>query len=190
MTDAETSLSEHAWTIRHAAPADLDTIVGFNVAMAKETEALDLPIDTARAGVQMVLEARVSAAAYFVLELPAADPPASTPVSAAGGAPSSGGAGQQVPQRVVAAQLMITKEWSDWRARDIWWVQSVYVRPEYRRRGLFKALYRHVRAEAEAAGAAGVRLYTDTGNQRSHSAYEGLGMTSHYKVYEDMFTHY
>ncbi|GIL78628.1 hypothetical protein Vretimale_6228 [Volvox reticuliferus] len=129
--------------------------------MTQETEDINLPPETAEAGARAVLEGGVGAS-YYLLEL--------------------GG--------TVAAQLMITLEWSDWRASNLWWIQSVYVQPEHRRRGLFKALYNHVRREAQAAGAAGLRLYADITNERAHAAYEGLGMQSHYKVYEDMFTTY
>ncbi|KAG2441286.1 hypothetical protein HYH02_010125 [Chlamydomonas schloesseri] len=132
------------------------------MAMAKETENLELPEATARAGVLAVLDGRASHAAYFLLE----------------------------EREQVVAQLMITLEWSDWRAADIWWIQSVYVKPECRRRGHFRALYAHVRGECRRAGACGLRLYADNGNERAHAAYEGLGMTSHYKVFEDMFTEY
>ncbi|KAG2423857.1 hypothetical protein HXX76_015017 [Chlamydomonas incerta] len=131
------------------------------MAMAKETENLELPEATARAGVLGVLEGKTHAA-YYLLEQ----------------------SGQ------VVAQLMITLEWSDWRAADIWWIQSVYVRPECRRQGHFRALYAHVREECRRAGACGLRLYADAGNDRAHAAYEGLGMSSHYKVFEDMFTDY
>ncbi|PNH02583.1 hypothetical protein TSOC_011429 [Tetrabaena socialis] len=143
---------------------------------AQETEGLELPRDTLTEGVRAVLEGR-TAAAYYLLEVP----------------PNTGGAEagpQGLEAREVVAQLMITFEWSDWRASNVWWIQSVYVRPDHRRRGHFRSMYAHVRAEAAAAGASGVRLYADTGNERAHAAYEGLGMKSHYKVFEDMFTSY
>eukprot|EP00878_Enallax_costatus_P018036 GHUV01018964.1.p1 GENE.GHUV01018964.1~~GHUV01018964.1.p1 ORF type:complete len:175 (+),score=19.14 GHUV01018964.1:1181-1705(+) len=72
----------------------------------------------------------------------------------------------------------------------VWWIQSVYVSPEHRQQGHFKQLYAAVRDEAQKAGAAGLRLYADDHNKRAHAAYERLGMTSHYKVFEDMFTNY
>ncbi|GIL64958.1 hypothetical protein Vafri_18814 [Volvox africanus] len=147
--------------IRKGRIEDLEKVVVFNSAMAKETEDIDLPPETVEAGARAVLEGGVGAS-YYMLEL----------------------AG------TVVAQLMITLEWSDWRACNLWWIQSVYVQPEHRRRGLFRALYNHVRGEAQAAGAAGLRLYADVTNEGAHAAYEGLGMRSHYKVYEDMFTSY
>lgn len=68
----------------------------------------------------------------------------------------------------VIGQLMITYEWSDWRAMDIWWIQSVYVNAAYRRQGLFRALYNHAKEESKKAGACGLRLYADMGNERAH----------------------
>jgi GNAT superfamily N-acetyltransferase len=116
----------------------------------------------------------------------------------------------------VIAQLMITYEWSDWRNMDIWWIQSVYVAPPFRRQGLFRLLYQHAKAESQRAGACGLRLYADVGNSRAHCTvgpthmtgtspctgkcchqdsrsvlqYEAMGMVSHYKVYEDLNTDY
>ncbi|KAG2485444.1 hypothetical protein HYH03_015823 [Edaphochlamys debaryana] len=158
--------------IRKGALADVELVASFNQAMAKETEDLAIPHDVVTRGAKAVLEGK-AAAAYYLLEVDG----------------ENGGDAADDGHKVVA-QLMITFEWSDWRAADVWWVQSVYVRPEYRRRGYFRALYAHVRAEAQAAGAAGLRLYADVGNERAHRAYEGLGMRSHYKVFEDMFTSY
>ena len=85
---------------------------------------------------------------------------------------------------------MITLEWSDWRNGQCWWIQSVYVQPEHRRRGYYRALYRHVREAAQAAGACGLRLYAADSNAKAHATYESLGMSSHYRVFEAMFTAY
>ena len=145
-------------TFRAATLADLDAIVANNVAMARETEGLALPPATAREGARRVLEeggdsggagsaAARHAARYYVL---------SDPSDAA----------------TLLAQLMVTLEWSDWRAADVWWVQSVYVPAALRGRGLFRRLYGEVRAAAAAAGAAGVRLYADDGNAEAHATYE------------------
>jgi ribosomal protein S18 acetylase RimI-like enzyme len=83
---------------------------------------------------------------------------------------------------------MITHEWSDWRDGDIWWVQSVYVHPEFRKVGAFKALYRHAEQQARVAGAVGMRLYVDGQNAGARSAYERLGMhVTNYQVMEVMF---
>jgi ribosomal protein S18 acetylase RimI-like enzyme len=145
--------------VRPARLDDLDALVAFNRAMAAETEGLELDPGTLREGVLAVLEGRAPAL-YRVIE-------------------DDGG---------VAGQLMVTFEWSDWRARQVWWVQSVYVAPRARRRGLYRRLYAAVMAEAEAAGAAGVRLYVDARNAAAQEVYRRLGMDGdHYRVFERMF---
>jgi GNAT superfamily N-acetyltransferase len=85
----------------------------------------------------------------------------------------------------VVGQLMVTFEWSDWRNADFWWIQSVYVHPDFRSRGIFATLYRHVERLARDAGACGLRLYVERDNAGAQSAYRRLGMTdSDYLVYE------
>jgi ribosomal protein S18 acetylase RimI-like enzyme len=83
-------------------------------------------------------------------------------------------------------QLMLTYEWSDWRAKMFWWVQSVYVHPEFRGRGVFSRLYQHVESLArQDPGVCGIRLYVHHANHRAMAAYEKLGMTpADYRVYE------
>jgi GNAT superfamily N-acetyltransferase len=88
----------------------------------------------------------------------------------------------------VVGQLLVTFEWSDWRNRMVWWIQSVYVVPEARRRGVLRALYDTARREALAAGAGGLRLYVHTANLPAQAVYAALGMNGdHYRVFEDMF---
>jgi len=146
-------------TIRSARPDDLDTLVEFNAAMALETEHLTLDPAVLRPGVAAGL-ADVHKARYFVAEL-------------------SG--------RVVG-QLMLTLEWSDWRNGWMWWIQSVYVHPEARRQGVFRALYRHVEEAARQAGdVAGLRLYMEQDNTRAEATYIAMGMTrTHYVVLEQV----
>jgi GNAT superfamily N-acetyltransferase len=86
---------------------------------------------------------------------------------------------------VASGCLLVTYEWSDWRCGDFWWIQSVYVTPPARRRGVFRALYADVERRAHAAGAVGLRLYVETGNGRAQATYERLGMQRcHYHMYE------
>jgi GNAT superfamily N-acetyltransferase len=147
-------------TIRPARPDDADFIVAANISLARETESVHLQETVLRAGVQALLESRVPGM-YWIAEL----------------------------DGLVVGQLLITYEWSDWRNRMVWWIQSVYVSPAARRHGIFRALYAHVRAEAERAGAGGLRLYVDTTNTRAQQVYASLGMNGdHYRVFEDMFT--
>jgi ribosomal protein S18 acetylase RimI-like enzyme len=72
---------------------------------------------------------------------------------------------------------MHTFEWSDWRNGDIWWLQSVYVHPDFRRQGVFRALFEHLRREAEAdPGVVGLRLYVEEQNAHAHATYKTLGL--------------
>jgi ribosomal protein S18 acetylase RimI-like enzyme len=147
-------------SIRTALPSDADVLADYNTRIARETESITLDPATVSRGVRAAL-ADPQKAIYFVAE---------------------------VEGRVVG-QLMITHEWSDWRDGDIWWVQSVYVHPDYRKIGAFKALYRHAEQAARAAGAVGIRLYVDAHNEVAQAAYTRLGMhLSNYRVMEVMFT--
>ncbi len=89
----------------------------------------------------------------------------------------------------VVGQLMITREWSDWRNGWWWWIQSVYVAPRARREGVYASLYRHARSEAEAVGAIGLRLYVDRDNTGARATYKAMGMRqSRYRFYEAEFS--
>jgi ribosomal protein S18 acetylase RimI-like enzyme len=146
-------------TVRPALPADLEVIVAGNADMAAETEQLQLDLATLRQGVAAVLEARTPGR-YWVAE----------------------------HEGRVVGQALITYEWSDWRNRQVWWIQSVHVAREARRLGVFRTLYARLRDEARAAGAAGLRLYVDETNTRAQAVYTALGMQGgHYRVFEDMF---
>ena len=83
------------------------------------------------------------------------------------------------------ASLLITYEWSDWRNSNVWWFQSVYVLPEYRRKGIFRSMYNHIKDEADKQNIAGLRLYVETNNTRAQRTYEALGMQNeHYTMFE------
>ena len=136
-------------TIRPAAAEDEAALVEGNRALALETEGRALDVAVLRRGVRRVLHTAVGAT-YFVATVG--------------------------PSGDVVGQLMITTEWSDWRSAPVWWIQSVYVSPPARQAGVFQALYETTCARARAAGAAGVRLYVDTRNQRAQAVYERMGM--------------
>ena len=144
---------------RDAVPDDATIIIEFQLAMARETEDLDLDRDILTRGVQAVF-ADPSKGRYFVAE--------------------NGG-------RVIGS-LMITYEWSDWRNGMVWWIQSVYVIPEFRRRGVYAGLYQHVKAMVEAEPSIrGIRLYVDNRNTSAQQVYTRLGMEGeHYRVFEWM----
>jgi GNAT superfamily N-acetyltransferase len=136
-------------TIRRAIPADTAVLVEFNTAIAWETEHKRLDPKILTAGVEAVF-ADPTRGFYTVAERD----------------------GQ------VVGQMMVTFEWSDWRNGWFWWIQSVYVREDARRGGVFRALY-HAIAEQAAAdrNVIGLRLYFETDNTRAQSTYRALGMT-------------
>lgn len=155
--------------VRPASPDDALTLTAFQVAMAKETEDLALPPDVVARGVAAVL-ADPNKGRYFV-----ATSPLATTLS-----PS----GERCNRRLLG-NLLVTPEWSDWRAGTWWWIQSVYVIPAARGRGVFRALYEHVRRQVEAdPGLLGLRLYVDRGNRGAQAVYERLGMSrDHYDLF-------
>ena len=87
---------------------------------------------------------------------------------------------------VVAGQLLITHEWSDWRNGDFWWIQSVYVAEKFRGAGVFRALFQHVHALAkERKDVCGLRLYMEAHNEPARKTYERLGLKqTDYQVFE------
>jgi GNAT superfamily N-acetyltransferase len=135
--------------IRLAHPDDWQTIVDFNSRLAVESEGKELNRQHVEPGVKAVL-ADVRKGRYFIAE---------------------------IDGRIVG-QLMHTYEWSDWRNGDIWWLQSVYVVPEFRRKGVFRALFDRLQSEAEADPAVvGLRLYVEDNNAHAHETYHNLGLT-------------
>jgi GNAT superfamily N-acetyltransferase len=144
--------------IRPAQLSDTEFIARSNERMALETEHKVLPPATIRAGVARVL-ADPQLGRYFVAEVD----------------------GQPV------GCLMITYEWSDWRNGMFWWVQSVYVEPAYRGRGVYRSLYQHVKQVAAAeGGCCGFRLYVEKDNLRAQQTYQRLGMSpTDYLMFEE-----
>ena len=133
--------------VREATSGDCVRVAEFNQRLAAETEGKSLDRPTVEAGVATLL-ANPALGRYFVAE---------------------------VNGRVVG-QVMHTREWSDWRNGEIWWLQSVYVDGEFRRRGVFRALFDHFVADARQAGAIGIRLYVESDNSAAQEAYHRLGL--------------
>jgi ribosomal protein S18 acetylase RimI-like enzyme len=146
-------------TIRQAIAGDADALAAFNIAMARETEGKRLRPDVVGAGVRRML-AEPGLGFYLVAE--------------AGGK--------------VVGSLMVTTEWSDWRNGRFWWIQSVYVVSAWRRRGVFRALYAHVKALAAAApDVCGFRLYVEHENADAQATYRQLGMEmTDYRLMEEL----
>ncbi|HET7435582.1 MAG TPA: GNAT family N-acetyltransferase [Thermoanaerobaculia bacterium] len=144
---------------REARQDDARSIIAFQLAMARETEDLELDEDVLTRGVHALFN-DPGLGRYFVAE----------------------------EEGRVVASLMITYEWSDWRNGLVWWIQSVYVIPELRRRRVYGGLYEHVKAFVEGdANVRGIRLYVDKRNTTAQEVYARLGMNGeHYQVFEWM----
>jgi len=144
---------------RDAVRADRDTIADFQMAMADETEGIALDREVLTRGVAAVFDDPTHGR-YFVAE-------------------SDG---------TVVASLLITYEWSDWRNGNIWWIQSVYVRPDFRGRRVYSGLYDFLRARVtDDPLIRGIRLYVDQRNTAAQQVYTKLGMNGeHYQVFEWM----
>ena len=141
--------------IRKATKKDIDVLAHNNLLLAKESERKDLSLDTVSLGVKAVLT-DPSKGFYLLAE----------------------------EEGIVVGQLMITFEWSDWRNSPIWWMQSVYVVPTHRRKGIFSQMYRHVLSLAKKQGAVEVRLYVHTHNTLAMMTYEQCGLQqSSYHIY-------
>ena len=153
--------SRAEYRIRQGGPQDISAIASFNLRMAQETENLALDPETITAGVRGMID-HPERGFYLVAE-----------------------AGPAGASSIVAA-LMVTMEWSDWRNGMFWWIQSVYVLPDYRRLGLYRSLYRRVgELAATEGGVCGFRLYVEKNNHAAQSTYRALGMSeTEYRMYE------
>lgn len=138
--------------------ADVPEIIRFQIDMALESEGTVLDAEKVRAGVEEGM-ANPAHGEYFTA---------------------------WNEEGVLMGSLLVTKEWSDWNCCDYWWIQSVYVRPEYRGNKVFTALYCEVRRLAKASGSTCLRLYVDKTNVRAQATYKKLGMDEcHYLMYEE-----
>ena len=148
------------FNVRPALSADCETIASYNCRLAEETENIRLDPETIRAGVERVL-GNPREGRYFVVCQ-----------------------GEQI-----IGQMMHTWEWSDWRNGQIWWLQSVYVAPDFRRQGVFRMLYEHALDIAKREpDVVGIRLYVERENNRAQNTYQQLGMAdAGYVVMEQLF---
>jgi GNAT superfamily N-acetyltransferase len=145
--------------IRKANPVDANAIASFQVDMAWETEQYQLDPETVQKGVAAVFTYE-NRGCYYVA----------------------------TANNEVVASLLTTFEWSDWRNCTVLWIQSVFVKPEFRKQGIFAQLYKHIKQEVDNnPSLAGIRLYVDITNLPAQEVYQRLGMKGdHYKVFEWM----
>lgn len=139
---------------------DAKALAKFNIAMAWETEQKRLSPDVVAKGVQTLLS-NPRYGFYVVAEV----------------------------HHEVVGSLMVTYEWSDWRDAVFWWIQSVYVRPEFRKQGIFRRLYEFVKEKAsQEQHVCGLRLYVEQDNIPAQNTYKKIGMSqAPYRFYEELF---
>jgi GNAT superfamily N-acetyltransferase len=142
---------------RPALEEEKKTIIEFQMLMAEETEHLVLDSKKIEQGVSAVFD-HPSRGKYYVVTL---------------------------GEKIIACQL-ITYEWSDWRNAMVWWLQSVYVLPEYRRQGVFKMMYEKIKEQVmQLPEVSGIRLYMHHTNSRAAKVYNAMGMDGeNYKMFE------
>lgn len=137
--------------------ADIEAIAHFQVEMAMESEGTSLSLERVTRGVTMAMDDEAK--------------------------------GQYIVARCegkVVGSLMLTREWSDWNCQWYWWIQSVYVEPLHRGKGVYRAMYEQVKQMARNENVSQVRLYVDKTNNTAQHAYQHLGMTeTHYLMYEE-----
>ncbi len=145
--------------IRRGIAKDKVFIADSQILMAEETEDLKLEIETVLKGVEYILN-NDQVGAYYLFE----------------------------ENNEPKACLLVLKEWSDWRAGNVLWIHSVYVRKEYRGQGIYKKMYEFLKAEViKNEELRGLRLYVDKTNENAIKVYEKLGMNkNHYHLYEWM----
>lgn len=136
---------------------DIETIAKFQVDMARESEGTTLNFSQVYNGVTAVMN-DATKGTYLIARI----------------------------DNMAVGSLMLTREWSDWNNRWYWWIQSVYVKPSCRSKGIYRAMYDKVKAMAGEQGVTQIRLYVDKNNLSAQTVYHKLGMQEcHYLMYEE-----
>tara|TARA_B100001750_G_C15467306_1_gene577797 strand:- start:458 stop:922 length:465 start_codon:yes stop_codon:yes gene_type:complete len=153
-------MSDFNIVVRQAARHDANAIIRFQKAMAFETEEKLLDEALLKSGVDSIFDS--SAKGFYLVA--------------------------EVDGHVIGS-LLITYEWSDWRNATFWWIQSVFVDANWRRKGVYRSMHDYVCTLANSRGdICGIRLYVERSNTRAQQTYKDLGMThSHYDLYEIEF---
>jgi GNAT superfamily N-acetyltransferase len=156
----EVKIMPDALSIRTGQEKDIDTLVKFNIILARQTEQKQLTPSTVTQGLQMLFK-NPQYGFYVIAEI----------------------------EDEIVGCCMVTYEWSDWRCGLFWWIQSVYVRPKFRRRGIFRKLYEFLKEKAaNEQNVCGFRVYVVKSNHTGQKTYAGLGMKkTPYDFYEESF---
>lgn len=143
--------------ITRGQPCDIDKIVQFQIDMAMESEGCLLNREKVTDGVTAAMTDE-SKGIYWVAQI----------------------------EGDTIGSLMLTREWSDWNNEWYWWIQSVYVMPEFRKRGVYRAMYSTLKKVANENHVSQIRLYVDKTNLSAQRVYQRLGMhESHYLMFEE-----
>ena len=150
-------------SIRKAGFEDIEKIADYNVQMAKETEDKTLDRTVVIKGVKAVVE-DPHKGFYLVAE-------------------------KKDNGKDVVGQLMITFEWSDWRNKCFWWIQSVFVDRRYRNQKIFTSLYEEIKRLIKSReDICGLKLYVKEHNESAKKVYEALGMNrTSYEIFEMLY---
>lgn len=145
--------------IKSATREDINGLTDFQIAMALETENMILDHATVHSGINALFE-DVKKGEYYVI---------------------------YDREKLIGCTLTIS-EWSDWRNGTVLWIHSVYIVPEYRKKGLFRKMYTFLKDKVETdINLRGLRLYVDKSNINAQKVYQALGMNGeHYQLYEWM----
>ena len=147
------------YSIKRATIDDIEWIAKAQVAMALETENMELDLEKVIKGVRYFLDNPKQG--FYVMGNNNNDP---------------------------VSCLLIQKEWSDWRNTEVWWIHGVYVTPSQRGKGLFSKMFNYIKNLAESSNVSGLRLYVEKTNLKAQAIYKKTGMTNeHYELFEKMF---
>lgn len=135
------------YNVRKANRGDLGKLVEFTISEAYDAEGITKSEDSVLNGVKAGLEDS-SLAQYWILE---------------------DRKGQ------IIGNISFVKEWSDWNSGFYWWIQSMYIEPEYRGKGLMNLLIAEIQKQAQSQKALDIRLYVHRENTRAIKAYKKGG---------------
>ena len=145
------------YTIVRGEMDDIESIVQFQAKMAMESEGTTLDLEKVTKGVTAAMNDE-SKGIYWVAKV----------------------------NGKAIGSLMVTREWSDWNNEWYWWIQSVFVLPDYRKHGVYKAMYSTLKEVAKENKVSQIRLYVDKTTHPAQQVYQRLGMhESHYLMYEE-----
>uniref|UniRef100_A0A7S2R7A8 N-acetyltransferase domain-containing protein n=1 Tax=Mucochytrium quahogii TaxID=96639 RepID=A0A7S2R7A8_9STRA len=155
-------MGDNEVNIRQGALEDLDVLVDFQLKMAWVTEERKLDKDTVTRGVKRILDDKDKSKGFYIVA--------------------------ENKEKQIMGSCMVTYEWSDWQAKDFYWIQSVFVDENHRRKGIYRKLYSRVKELAiENNASPELRLYVENTNETAQKAYKALGMNqSHYLIYDTM----